>query len=210
MPAFAIATSIPPKRSTVPSTAPRTASKSVTSASNHDARGPSRSARACSRSGSRPTSATFAPRAWKRSALAAPMPRAAPVMNTVRQLTLKLSAAMTSGRPSRAHEHLGALGRDHRDVAMARALGRGIGGEHVGAARDRSQDHALLSHRQGGAEAAADAAAERYPRVGARLHTEEALGAKRKRLGVEVLAMVQQQDADEHRGACGQTPLSEL
>jgi hypothetical protein len=35
------------------------------------------------RSGSSPTSTTFAPRSWKRAAEAAPMPRAAPVMRMV-------------------------------------------------------------------------------------------------------------------------------
>ena len=54
MPALAMTTSSPPKRSTAPATAAWTASKSVTSASNHQARSPSSAARRSSSSGSSP------------------------------------------------------------------------------------------------------------------------------------------------------------
>ncbi len=87
MPAFAIPTSIAPKRETVPRTARCSASRSVTSASKAAARSPSVAASSSSSSGSSPTSATFAPAACSRVAIAAPMPRAAPVMKTVRPAT---------------------------------------------------------------------------------------------------------------------------
>ena len=83
MPAFAITTSMPPKRSTAPSTARASASVSVTSHSNQAAFEPHWAATRASSSGSRPTRATFAPRAATRRAVSAPSPRAAPVMNTV-------------------------------------------------------------------------------------------------------------------------------
>ena len=83
MPAFAITTSMPPKRSTVPCTARSSASVSVTSHSNQAAFAPHWAATRSSSSGSSPTSATLAPRAATRRAVSAPRPRAAPVMNTV-------------------------------------------------------------------------------------------------------------------------------
>ena len=83
MPALAITTSMPPKRSTVPSTARSSASVSVTSHSNQAAFEPHCAATRSSSSGSSPTSATLAPRAATRRAVSAPRPRAAPVINTV-------------------------------------------------------------------------------------------------------------------------------
>ena len=83
MPALAITTSIPPKRSTVPCTARSSASQSVTSASNAAAFEPHCAATRFSSSGSSPTSATLAPRRRPRRAVSAPMPRAAPVIRTV-------------------------------------------------------------------------------------------------------------------------------
>src|SRR4051794_9751224 len=55
---------------------------------------------------------------------------------------------------------------DHRHVALARVLGRRVRRGEVDAPGDRAQDDLLLDHRQGRAQAAADAAAERDPRVG--------------------------------------------
>ncbi len=83
MPALAITTSMPPKRSTAPSTARSSASQSVTSHSNAAAFEPHWAATRSSSSGSSPTSATLAPLAAARRAVSAPMPRAAPVMKTV-------------------------------------------------------------------------------------------------------------------------------
>jgi hypothetical protein len=74
---------MPPKRSTVPSTAAWTDSWSVTSASNQIASWPQPAATRSSSSGSSPASATFAPRSATRRAHSAPMPRAAPVTSTV-------------------------------------------------------------------------------------------------------------------------------
>ncbi len=83
MPALAITTSMPPKRSTAPRAARSSASQSVTSHSKAAAPGPHCSATRRSSSGSSPTSATLAPAAAARRAVSAPMPRAAPVMKTV-------------------------------------------------------------------------------------------------------------------------------
>ena len=83
MPAFAITTSMPPKRSTVPRTARSSASQSDTSHSNAAAFEPHWAATRSSSSGSSPTSATLAPAAAARRADSAPMPRAAPVIRTV-------------------------------------------------------------------------------------------------------------------------------
>ena len=58
----------------------------------------------------------------------------------------------------------------------------------------------MLGHRQGGAEAAADAAAEGDPLVGAGLAAEPALGAEVEGVGVEVLAVVDEEDAHRDRG----------
>ena len=76
-----------------------------------------------------------------------------------------------------------------------------------GSAASRSRRRAIassttrmLGHRQGGAEAAADAAAEGDPLVGAGLAAEPALGAELERLGVEVLAVVDEEDAHRDRG----------
>ena len=83
MPAFAITTSMPPKRSTVPWMARWSASLSVTSHSNQAALAPHCAATRSSSSGSRPTSATLAPRAATLRAVSAPRPRAPPVISTV-------------------------------------------------------------------------------------------------------------------------------
>jgi hypothetical protein len=83
MPALAITTSMPPKRSTAPATAAPSASVSVTSHSNQAAFFPHCTATRSSSSGSSPTSATFAPLAAMRRAVSAPSPRAAPVISTV-------------------------------------------------------------------------------------------------------------------------------
>src|SRR3954452_10180244 len=101
MPAFTTTASMPPKRSTVPSTAARVCSRSVTSHSKAAPRSPHAAATRSSSSGSRPTTATFAPLAAARRAVSAPMPRAAPVMKIVlpAMLTVRtLSAGVLGGR----------------------------------------------------------------------------------------------------------------
>ena len=104
MPAFAMQTSMPPKRSTAHSTAAASASRSVTSHSNQAAFVPHCAATRSSSKGSRPTSATFAPRAATRRAVSAPSPRAAPVMNTVLPRTVQsfMSASLTKRARGRA------------------------------------------------------------------------------------------------------------
>src|SRR3954451_5855639 len=84
---------------------------------------------------------------------------------------------------------------DHRHVALARVLGLRVGRGQVDALGDRAQDDLLLDHRQRGAQAAPDAAAERDPRVRAGLAAEEALGPEGERVGVDVLAVVDEDDA---------------
>ena len=64
---------------------------------------------------------------------------------------------------SARHHDLRALRGDHRDVAVPRPLGARVGRRQVGAPGDRLEHHALLGHGQRGAQAAADAAAERDP-----------------------------------------------
>ena len=68
---------------------------------------------------------------------------------------------------------------------------------------------ALLGHREGGAEAAAGTAAEGDPLVGPGLAPEPALGPEGERLGVEVLAVVDEQDADADRAAGGHDVVAE-
>ena len=82
-PALATTTSSPPKPATVAATAASTSSRLVTSQACQGA-SPHERATSSSSSGSRPAIATRAPRSWRRRASAAPMPRAAPVMNTRR------------------------------------------------------------------------------------------------------------------------------
>jgi hypothetical protein len=90
------------------------------------------------------------------------------------------------------------------------ALGLGLGGLEVEAAGHRLQNHAHLGHRQGGAEAAADAAAEGDPLVGPGLAAEPALGAELEGLRVEVLAVVDEEDAHPDRGVGGEAVGAEL
>ncbi len=82
-PALATTTSRPPRRSTAPSTTSCTCTRSVTSHSHHGAP-PHCAATRSSSSGSRPASATRAPRSCSRRAVPAPIPRAAPVIRTRR------------------------------------------------------------------------------------------------------------------------------
>ena len=76
--------------------------------------------------------------------------------------------------------------------------------EESRASGDDGKDFGHLEQRERGAEAAADAAAEGDPGVGARRAVEEALGPEGVRLGVEVFASVQQPNARRHRDAGGQ------
>src|SRR5438270_7035287 len=122
MPALAIATSMPSKRSTVACTAASSAPRSVTSASKNAARSPSAAAFASRRSGSSPTRATLAPRACKRRAASAPMPRAAPVMNTVRPA---ISYVVFEERLTRIASRSSVLAaRPHGDACWAAYPGR--------------------------------------------------------------------------------------
>ena len=101
---------------------------------------------------------------------------------------------------ARADDDGGAVGGDHRHVAVPRPLRLGIRGLEVEAASHRLEHDPLLGHRQRRAEAAAGAAAERDPLVGARLAAGPALGSELERLRIEILAVVEEEDADQDRG----------
>jgi hypothetical protein len=88
-PALATTMSMPPIVSAQASIADRRAAPSRTSASHHDAPGPKSSARARNRSGSTPINASRAPRAAATRATFSPMPRAAPVITTLRPASLR-------------------------------------------------------------------------------------------------------------------------
>jgi hypothetical protein len=111
---------------------------------------------------------------------------------------------------ARAQDDAAAAGRDHRHVAVQGVLGGGVVGLEVEAAGHRLEDDTHLGHCQGGAEAAADAAAEGDPLIGAGLAAEPALGAELEGLGVEVLAVVDEEDAHRDCGAGGNAVLAEL
>src|SRR3954452_6805739 len=91
---------MPPKRAIVPWTVACVRSRSVTSHSNAAPWSPHAAATRWSSSGSRPTTATFAPFAAARRAVSAPMPRAAPVTKIVlpAMLTARTLPAGVLGR----------------------------------------------------------------------------------------------------------------
>ena len=99
-----------------------------------------------------------------------------------------------AGAARRATMIAAVAARDERDRAAARALARADGRELVDRCGDRAQHGLHLEQREARAEAAAHAAAERDPRVGAGGLLEEALGPERERVRVDVLARVHQQD----------------
>ena len=72
--------------------------------------------------------------------------------------------------------------------------GAGLGLAQVAAGQHLAQDDPHLELGEGGADAAADAAAEGDPGVGVRAVLEEALGAEGEGLGVEVGAGVGEPD----------------
>ena len=94
-----------------------------------------------------------------------------------------------------------ALRRDHRDVADLDLFGCGVDGTQLGPLDEFAQDRPHLVFGEGGADAAADAAAEGDPGVVVDLAVEEALGAERLRLGEGVLAVVEGGDRREDEGA---------
>jgi hypothetical protein len=89
-------------------------------------------------------------------------------------------------------------------------LGLGLGRLEVQPLDHRPHHHALLGHCERGPEAAADAATERDPLVGARLVTLPALRPEGERILVDVVAVVQQQDADRDRCPGGNPVVPEL
>ena len=93
IPAFATTMSIPPRAATVPDTARSSAPWSVTSHANQAWPSPRPAARAASRSGSIPTSASRAPRAASARATASPMPRAGPVTSATLPATPSVMAS---------------------------------------------------------------------------------------------------------------------
>src|SRR5438132_8027330 len=118
-------------------------------------------------------------------------------------------AGTLGGGALAANDDARAVARDHRDVALTRAFGRRVGRLEVDALHDRAQHDTLLGHRKRRAEAAADASAEGDPRVGARLVSEEALGAEGMRFGIHVLAVVKREDAHGDGGVGRDDVLAE-
>src|SRR5215212_4554653 len=133
MPALTTTASMPPKRSSVPSTAACIWSRSVTSHSNAAPRSPQDDATRSSSSGSRPTMATLAPRADARRAVSAPMPRAAPVTKIVlpAMLTPRTLPACALGRGLQLRADLLV---DQLDALRAEVVGalEGLGLDRVG------------------------------------------------------------------------------
>ncbi len=103
------------------------------------------------------------------------------------------------GLAAAAQDDPAAARGDHRHVAVQGMLGLGLCGLEVEAPGGRLQYDAHLGHRQGSAEAAADAAAEGDPLISARFAAEPALWAELERFGVEVLAVMDKQDAHPDR-----------
>ena len=114
--------------------------------------------------------------------------------------TRRMRAMAVGQLVTRADDDAAAARRDHRHVAVQGALGLRVRGDEVEAAGGRLEDDALLGHRQRRAEAAADAAAEGQPLVGAGLAVVPALGPELEGVLVEVLAVVEEEDADQDRG----------
>src|SRR4051794_20506943 len=107
-------------------------------------------------------------------------------------------------------DHLPPARRREPDRAARDQLRPVAGGLEPQLARHGPQDRAHLEHREARADAAPHAAAERQPRVGLRRALEEALGAERVRIAVDVLAPVHEVDARRHHRADGDLVLAEL
>src|SRR5215211_8280172 len=148
MPALTTTASMPPKRSTVPSTARPSASQSVTSASNQAAPAPHCSATRRSSSGSSPTNETPAPREASRRADSAPIPRAAPVIRTVLPRTLQSTAASLSELPHQpavaVEGRLAVVVRLEQPEALERQRRRAVPVAQV--------EPAVVGHAEGSAE----------------------------------------------------------
>ena len=86
---------------------------------------------------------------------------------------------------------------------MNRPLGSAVLGLQVQAPGHRLEHDPLLGHRQRRAQTAPDAAAEGDPLVGPGLVPQPALGPEGEWLRVEIVAVVQQQDAHGDRGIRG-------
>ena len=107
----------------------------------------------------------------------------------------------TGQRSGRSSLTTRALAGRQGDVADPDLLRLGVGSAEVGALDELAQDRPHLVFGEGGADAAAHAAAEGDPGVVVGLALEEALGPELLRLGEEVLAVVQGGDRRHHE-AC--------
>src|SRR5436305_6626176 len=131
-------------------------------------------------------------------------------------LTPPRSARAASDKPSRLHrhpsrrailDHAHAVLRRQRDCAELDLVGLGIGGAQRGSLEYPTQHQPHFHLREARAETAAGAAAKRDPGVGVGwVGTEEALGAKRASVGVQLLAPVHHPD----RGVEPDTPWGGL
>src|SRR3954452_24027372 len=115
------------------------------------------------------------------------------------------------GRALRRAHHPDALARHKRDAAPLDTVGLAAHGAELGAL-EHALDHDLhLEQREGRAEAAPRAAAERHPCVGVgRVLLEEALGAELAGLRVAVAAAVDHADRGVDLGAGRDRVATEL
>src|SRR5436305_3557814 len=104
----------------------------------------------------------------------------------------------------------GALARCQSDVADLDFLRPRVGSAELGALDELAQDDPHLVFGEGGADAAAYAAAEGNPGVVVGLAFEEALRPALLRVGEEVLAVVQGGDRRHHEAALGQLVAADL
>src|SRR4051795_327596 len=111
---------------------------------------------------------------------------------------------------STAENHLCVVPWRLGDGAAVGALGGWAGGGYLVAADQLAEDDGHLELGEGGAEAAADAAAEGDPGVGAGRVVEEALGEEPLGFGVDLRVAVDQVDAGDDPGAGRQLVAAEL
>ena len=105
--------------------------------------------------------------------------------------------------PHSAENHFGVVPGGLGDGAAEGALGLRVGRADLVALDQLPEDDRHLELGEGGAEAAADAAAEGDPGVGAGRVVEEALGEEAVRFGVDLGVAVDQVDAGRRGDAGG-------
>src|SRR5215472_12858962 len=156
--------------------------------------------------------ATGEPARDSRRARLRPMPEAAPVITAGRPasgLPFLAIAAPYRGDPA-VHDGPAAPGRavgDAPRVPPLAALGRRLQRE---VAEQRAQYHVHLHVREGGADAAPDAAAERDPLIGVRPAGREAVRVEPVRIGEQGRVGMDQVDAHQHDLSPRQRPPAQM